>query len=643
MANTLTQVGIETGNTVEAYHVTQSIDAFTGAEAYDITLSGSFTLQNGSQGVNKIAVSDANGKISFTNGITASLQGTASYALNALTASHALNVSVQTSGSSLYSTNPATSGFSTNNSIMLGNLAGSGATAASNSNFLGQSAGAGATSANSSNFFGTSAGNGATGANSSNFFGTNAGLSATATNNSNFFGTSAGNGATNASYSNFLGRQAGLNATAANNSNFLGANAGQAATSAINSNFFGQNTGYFASNASYSNLFGYQTGQSGSWGNIGTNNIIIGTNITLTDARRDSINIGGIIFGTGSYGTTTGDPSTAAQTSGRIGIAKTTPNSTLDVNGNTIISGSLTVTGSQVIINHGGSESSPSLYFTNDSNTGFYNRGLSDQICVSTNGNETIRISPLQLIIGDENFKNNENYAQPGLMSSGWVYGTGPLSSNVFFGSGGFGRGLGTYGGILIEYRPTGSGVPAIEGDKIIFATIPSGSSSSATGSSGVTQSAALRIDCNYGPNEPNVEIAHRLSIGTLWAGTGAQLYWDSSTGEVRNGTSDQRFKTNVNTITGSIDIVNSLRGVQFNWTSENESEFKIGPEQSGTQIGLIAQEVEQVLPEVVKPNGVKDYKTVEYDKIVAVLIEAIKEQQQQIDNLQQQIDSLKS
>lgn len=42
MAKTLDQVGIETGNTVEAYHVTQSIDAFTGVEAYDISLSGSF-------------------------------------------------------------------------------------------------------------------------------------------------------------------------------------------------------------------------------------------------------------------------------------------------------------------------------------------------------------------------------------------------------------------------------------------------------------------------------------------------------------------------------------------------------------------------------------------------------------------------
>jgi len=88
MAKILSQLGVETSNIVEAWHVTQSIDAFTGTEAYDITLSGSLTLQNGTQGANKIATSDANGVISFTNSITASLQGTASYAI---TASYALN------------------------------------------------------------------------------------------------------------------------------------------------------------------------------------------------------------------------------------------------------------------------------------------------------------------------------------------------------------------------------------------------------------------------------------------------------------------------------------------------------------------------------------------------------------------------
>lgn len=68
MANTLTQVGIETGNAVEAYHVTQSIDAFTGTVAYDILLSGSFNMTG-----------SINGQPNIINPLTASHAITASY------------------------------------------------------------------------------------------------------------------------------------------------------------------------------------------------------------------------------------------------------------------------------------------------------------------------------------------------------------------------------------------------------------------------------------------------------------------------------------------------------------------------------------------------------------------------------------
>lgn len=78
MAKTLNQIGIATGNTVEANHVTQSIDAFTGAEAYDISLSGSFNMTG-----------SINGEPGVINPLTASYAVTASYALDALSASYA--------------------------------------------------------------------------------------------------------------------------------------------------------------------------------------------------------------------------------------------------------------------------------------------------------------------------------------------------------------------------------------------------------------------------------------------------------------------------------------------------------------------------------------------------------------------------
>ena len=75
MANQLSKTGITTGNTVRSGHVTQSIDAFNGTEAYDITLSGSLTYLDGTEGDDKILVTNTSGQVSSTSGITGSFTG----------------------------------------------------------------------------------------------------------------------------------------------------------------------------------------------------------------------------------------------------------------------------------------------------------------------------------------------------------------------------------------------------------------------------------------------------------------------------------------------------------------------------------------------------------------------------------------
>ena len=91
---------------------------------------------------------------------------------------------------------------------------------------------------------------------------------------------------------------------------------------------------------------------------------------------------------------------------------------------------------------------------------------------------------------------------------------------------------------------------------------------------------------------------------------------------------SDARAKENIKTIDSALEKVNKLRGVKFN---------KIGEEK--TCIGVIAQEVEEVLPEVVETddNGMK---AVAYGNMVGLLIEAMKEQQKQIDELKAKLES---
>ena len=97
---------------------------------------------------------------------------------------------------------------------------------------------------------------------------------------------------------------------------------------------------------------------------------------------------------------------------------------------------------------------------------------------------------------------------------------------------------------------------------------------------------------------------------------------------------SDKRLKSNIEKIDGALDMVMSLSGYTFNYNGEDR-----------VSAGVIAQEVEKVLPSAViekrlafKGDGNTDYKVVQYDQLHALLIEAIKEQQAQIDALSKRI-----
>jgi len=81
------------------------------------------------------------------------------------------------------------------------------------------------------------------------------------------------------------------------------------------------------------------------------------------------------------------------------------------------------------------------------------------------------------------------------------------------------------------------------------------------------------------------------------------------------NAASDARLKKNVSTIENALDIVDNLRGVWFDWKDT---------EREGREIGFIAQEVQEILPEVVNANG--KFLGMQYSKITALLVEAIKE-----------------
>ena len=119
---------------------------------------------------------------------------------------------------------------------------------------------------------------------------------------------------------------------------------------------------------------------------------------------------------------------------------------------------------------------------------------------------------------------------------------------------------------------------------------------------------------------------------------------------------SDIKFKSNIKPLSHVLNKLKLINGVYFNWRKDEYPDMVFS---RGRQIGVIAQELEKVYPELVRTTS-KGYKTVDYMKLTAILIEAVKEQQQvieelenknikfkneieKINDLQQQIDRLRN
>ena len=96
---------------------------------------------------------------------------------------------------------------------------------------------------------------------------------------------------------------------------------------------------------------------------------------------------------------------------------------------------------------------------------------------------------------------------------------------------------------------------------------------------------------------------------------------------------SDENLKDNILTIDKPLDKILSLDAVEFDWNDKQEV-------YSGHDIGLIAQQVEKIAPEIVTTRE-SGYKAVKYDRLTALLVGAIKEQQKKIDFLEERLASL--
>jgi hypothetical protein len=191
--------------------------------------------------------------------------------------------------------------------------------------------------------------------------------------------------------------------------------------------------------------------------------------------------------------------------------------------------------------------------------------------------------------------------------------------------------GLSTFAGITTV---TGTTLFAnqVSASGIITASSYRGDGSQLTGISAgltITDDTSTNATWYVGILSTTAGIAQTAHVSTT------KLTFNPSTGNlVAGGTvtanSDEKLKTDIRTIENALDKVLSLRGVEFTRIDTGDN-----------QIGVIAQEVEEIIPEVVYPKSAPDYETksVAYANLVGLLIEAVKEQNQRIVELERKLE----
>ncbi len=150
------------------------------------------------------------------------------------------------------------------------------------------------------------------------------------------------------------------------------------------------------------------------------------------------------------------------------------------------------------------------------------------------------------------------------------------------------------------------------------------------TSSTTVGNSNATDDGTTFEISTSNLKVTSSVAVGSITA-SGVSGRIDASNDVVAFSTSDIRFKENIKPIENALDKIQKIGGYTFDW--KDDQNLKVLHGFSGPDVGVIAQEIESILPETVKtkPNG---FKGVKYEKIVPLLIQAIKELSQEVEDL---------
>ncbi len=346
-----------------------------------------------------------------------------------------------------------------------------------------------------------------------------------------------------------------------------------------------------------------------------------GENLNIT-AQGVNSTTGNIRFRTSTEPTETPNPSMIISSSGLVGIAEQNPKVRLHIS-ESGTSAAISASSNGSVLAHFHSKASTSGIKLSSLNTTTNFNGIAvtgSDLLLLTDNTIALRINEAQGITASGDFS-----------ASGLLYanttdaGTGgyptvliDTSSGRFYFTGSYGGG-GSSGVTSITAGPNITLQGGVGTGAVVISASAGGDTYWEIAGGGIglvtpSHNVGIGVDASSNTN-------HKLLVaGNILAQQDVIAYY----------TSDKRLKDNIKPIEDPIGKIKQIGGYSFDWNN-NQSTYE------GTDFGVIAQEIEQVLPSLVQTRE-DGYKGVKYDKIVSLLIEAIKDQQKQIDKLKKLI-----
>jgi trimeric autotransporter adhesin len=473
----------------------------------------------------------------------------------------------------------------------IGQGAGKSNTTGSYNTFLGYQNGYSNITGNNNVFLGNQAGYSNTIGYNNVILGTSAGYNNIDGFSNTFIGTSAGFSNTTGFFNIFIGEQAGISNTTASRNVFLGQLAGRYNTTGSGNVFIGQQTGEANTSGSF-NLFVGRA--AGNFNTLGQGNTFLGINAgNANTIGNDNVNLGG------ESGKWNGTGSSNVNLGTGAGYGNTNGNNNINIGYYTGVS--LNSGSNNIFIGPGAGAG-----LTNTSNKLLIENSYADTVNALIYGDFSRDYLKLNAAVDIRNRLYITSGNNWDLAGGEGDFRIGNSSYRLKMGVALDGGGAGA-AGIMQVGQPGGYNVLSIgaQGNYLLFLN-------------GASQNVGI------GTNSPG----YKLTVnGTAWCSGGT---WTGS---------DIRWKKNISDFNNTLSGILSLQAVYYDLRTDEFPEMGFV---TGSQIGLIAQDVEKIFPLLVNTDK-NGYKAVAYDKLGVVMIEGIKDQQKQIELVKLENQRLKS